>query len=316
MDIEFESRHMNKSVIHIGANKTGSTTLQRALFSRHSGLHYLGEDGAGYEVYGELLNSMIADDDLYYPADRCRDLFQQHLQQAAGKTFLYSSEDVMTSRIPRRCAERLKSLVPDARILLVIRNQLTAIPSFYVNHGAFLKPAPPSYYRRYVSFDDWMAFQMMFSKYGALASYYYDRLLTLYADMFGSENIHVLLFEEFLDDRKTFVERLCRVLELDDVGEAMTLIDGRHERPSITARLLAYNRFRTKFFWGVSFSGYIPFGKVIAGALQRFLDSGPRAKVELSLAWQRKISSLYAKDNLALAKLYKLPLEKYGYPMA
>ncbi len=305
---------MRKPVIHIGANKTASTTLQRALFSHHSGLHYMGEDGAGYEDYKEIVNSMVADDDLYYPAERCRDLFQRHYSQVSDQTFLYSNEDVMTSRIPVLCAKRLKSLIPDAKVLLVIRNQNTAIPSFYANHGAFLKPAPPRYFRRHVSFDDWLSFQAMFPKYGALASFFYNRLVSVYADLFGAENVHILLFEELLEDKKSFIEKLCRVLDID-VDEAIKLLGERHERQRITSRMLAYNRFRTWFFWGVPFLNYMPGGDRMADRFQRFIESGSSAKIEMTTIWREKLFELYAEDNSALVTTYDLPLGQYGYPV-
>ena len=105
---------MGHSVIHIGANKTASTTLQRALFKDNHQLQYLGEDGDGYADYASLVNSMVNDDDLFYPSSACVELFGHKAAHAGDKTFLYSNEDVMTSRIPLICAKRLKVLMPDA----------------------------------------------------------------------------------------------------------------------------------------------------------------------------------------------------------
>jgi hypothetical protein len=64
---------MGHSVIHIGANKTASTTLQRALFKDNHQLQYLGEDGDGYADYASLVNSLVSDDDLFYPSSACVD---------------------------------------------------------------------------------------------------------------------------------------------------------------------------------------------------------------------------------------------------
>ena len=306
---------MKKSVIHIGANKTASTTLQRSLFSHHSGLYYLGEDGADYKNYKEIVDSMVSDDDLHFPQNQCRDLFQRHTDSASGKTFIYSNEDMMTSRVPVLCAERLKAMLPDAQVLLVIRNQNTAIPSFYCNHGAFLKPAPPSYFRRHVSFDDWMSFQIMFPKYGALASFFYNRFASVYAGLFGAESLHILLFEEFVTNKDVFVEKLCRVLEIE-FDEARRLLGERHERRRITSRMLAYNRFRTRFFWGVPFFAHIPGGQRLTDRFQRFLESGASAKTELTGAWRERLFELYAEENSVLASTYGLPLQDYDYPLA
>ena len=305
---------MRRTIIHIGANKTASTTLQRALFRKHSGLHYVGEDAPGYESYAPIVNSMVSDDDLHFPFDACAKLFEKHRNEEMEKTLLYSNEDVMTSRIPAICARRLHTFLPDAEILLVVRNQYTAIPSFYANHGAFLKPAPPSYFNRYVSFEDWMKFQTMFIKYGALASFRYDKLLSVYAELFGEDRVHVLLFEEFVEDKQQFVRKLSQILNIDP-DEAIKLLSVGHERKRYTGRMLAYNRFRTSFLWGVPLSRYLPFGQAASKLLHKFLNGGMPAKVVVPDELKQQIHEIYCEDNTMLAKKYNLPLERYGYPM-
>jgi hypothetical protein len=305
---------MGHSVIHIGANKTASTTLQRALFRGNRQLQYLGEDGDGYADYAPLVNSLANDDDLFYQAAACAELFGRNAAQAGDKTFLYSNEDVMTSRIPLICAKRLQALMPDAEVVLVMRNQQTAVPSFYANHGAFLKPAPPSYFRRHVPVDDWIAFQTMFGKYGALASFRYDQFESIYSSLFGSR-VHILLFEEFVGDRRAFVEKLSKILRIN-AEAAMQALNSSHERRRFTGRMLAYNQFRTSFFWGTEFTRYLPFGAKLARMFDDYISEGASAKVSLSLSARRKIHDLYCEGNSRLAEKYDLPLARYGYPMA
>jgi len=305
---------MRHVVIHIGANKTASTTLQRALFRRHPGIHYMGEDAEGYDGYASIVNSMVNDDDLYFPMDECTALFRRHLAEEPDRTLVYSNEDVMTSRVPTVCARRLHSLLPGAEVLLVIRNQFSAIPSFYANHGAFLKPAPPSYFRRHVSFDDWMQYQLMFPKYGAIASFLYDKLLSVYATLFGEDHVHVLLFEEFVMDRPGFVRKLAGILRIDP-EETAQLLHASHERKRLTGRMLAYNRFRTRLLWGISLSRWLPFGNVAARMLEQFLSGGPAASVAMSDEIRQKVFAFYGEDNARLAARYGLPLTAYGYPV-
>jgi hypothetical protein len=305
---------MRHTVIHIGANKAASTTLQRGLFSKHSGLHYMGEDAVGYDGYAFIVNSMVNDDDLYFPIEECAELFRKHLSEETDKTFLYSNEDVMTSRVPTVCARRLHAFLPDAKILLVARNQYTAVPSFYANHGAFLKPAPPSYFRRHVSFEDWMRFQVMFIKYGALASFMFNRLLSVYSEIFGENRIHVLLFEEFVENKRLFMEKLSAILRIDS-DEADKLLQTSHERRRNTGRMLTYNKFRTSFLWGVPLSRYVPFGRSIVKVFSEFLGAGKPAKVALSDDMKQLISDLFSEDNALFMAKYNLPLAQYGYPI-
>lgn len=304
---------MGHSVIHIGANKTASTTLQRSLFRGNHQLQYLGEDGDGYAEYAPLVNSLVNDDDLFYPAAACAELFGRNAAQAGDRVFLYSNEDVMTSRIPLICAKRLQALMPDAEVVLVMRNQQTAVPSFYASHGTFLKPAPPSYFRRHVTLDDWIAFQTIFGKYGALASFRYDQFESIYSSLFGGR-VHILLFEEFVGDRRAFVERLSAILRID-AEAAMLALKSSHERRRFTCRMLAYNRFRTSFFWGTEFTKFLPFGSKLARIFDDFLNGGAPAKVRVSSSTRQNIHDLYCEGNSRLAEKYDLPLAHYGYPM-
>lgn len=305
---------MTKTVLHIGANKTASTTLQRLLFARHEKLHYLGEDGPGYIEYRDLVDSMVSDDDLYFPHAECTAFFATQHERALGKTLLYSNEDIMTSRVPLACARRLHEFLPGAEVLLVTRNQVTAVPSFYASHGAYLKPAPPGYFRRHVSFDDWMNYCIMFIKYSPLASYFYNRILKIYAELFGKESVHVLLYEEFVADKRNFMDRLSAILGIE-AGTALQMIDGGHERTRHTARMLSYNRFRSRFLWNVPLSHYIPGGARVRESMQRYLESGPPAEGFMSDEWRNRISALYAEDNAELARNFRVPLASYGYPM-
>lgn len=304
---------MTRQVVHIGANKAASTTLQRAMFSRHSGLNYVGEDGEGYPEYRDVVNSMIYDDDLHFQADKCDELFTSKLSGDTQKTFLYSSEDVMTSSVPMLCAGRLKKYLPHASVLLIVRNQYTAIPSFYINHGAFLKPAPPSHFHRHVEFEDWMKFQMMFIKYGALASFFYSKFVSAYAEFFGSENIHILLYEEFVQDQKSFVDKLCKILDID-AAEAFTLLKGKHERQSITKRQRSFNRITRGVLGNLKIGG-LSTNEDGSSFLQNILKKGPKAKMVIPEFWREKIFDLYAGENKAIADKYRLPLEEYGYPI-
>jgi len=305
---------LKKIVVHIGANKTASTTLQRCLFSQHDGLDYLGHDGQGFERYGDLVTSLTNDDDLYFPRERCVDLFENYRNKNSRKTLLYSDEDIMTSHFPTVCARRLYEFFPEAEILIVVRNQMTAIPSYYANHGVHLRPAPPSHFRRYVSLDDWMNYCQMFISRSPLAGFFYNRILCLYAELFGKDRIHVLFFEEFVKDKRSFVDKLCQIINIDSES-AMNLLAEAHERKRRSGREIEYLKFRNKFFWGVPVLKWAPGGDWLAKRIQSFLESGSPAKVQLTDHWKEKITEMYSEDNKKFAQNFSLDLKKYNYPM-
>jgi hypothetical protein len=306
---------MPQAFIHIGANKTGSTTLQRWLFAKSTDLVYLGEDCAGYENYRDTLNSLVSDDDLHFVYEEAREIFRGFMVSRGEKTFLYSNEDIMTSRVPTQCAQRLHEFLPDAEILVIVRNQLTAIPSFYANHGAYLKMVPRRYWRRYVSFDEWMDYCTEFIKYSPLDSYFYYRILNLYASLFGKQRIHILLYEDFVNDKEGFIHDLCGILRIQE-PEALRLLRGKRERRRNTKREFRYHRFRSWFLRGKSFSYHLPFGAAFTRVWYDFLERGAPADGFMSDYWRNKIIELYKEDNTKFAKEYHLRLKEYAYPVA
>jgi sulfotransferase family protein len=301
------------AVIHIGANKTGSTTLQRKLFPRAPGLLYLGEDCDRYQEHRETLDSLVWDDDLYYRRDAAVRLFEAYRREAGDRTFVYSNEDIMRSRVPAQCARRLKTLLPDAHVLLVVRNQLSAVQSWYASHGAYLRNVPRRYWRRYVSFDEWMDYCTMFPAYSPLAGFMYHEIAGLYAGLFGRDRVHILLYEDFVERPDRFIAQLCSVLRLDP-QVAAALIAGARERPRNTRRRLRYHRFRSSFLWTVSLRSLIPGASTLARAWNAFLAAGPPVDDVLTPYWRDRIIALYADDNGRLARDFALPLASLGYP--
>ena len=305
---------MPNVIIHLGANKTGSTTLQRYLFAKTPDLAYLGEDCLNYDEHRDILNSLVSDDDIHFNITATKLLFEHALGTTPGKTAIYSNEDIMASRVPTLCAQRLHKLLPDAKILVIIRNQLTAIPSWYVNHGAYLKLVPRRYWKRYVSFNDWMAYCTEFIKYSPLDSFFFHRILKLYASLFGIERINILLYEDFVSDSQRFIRRLSDILNIDP-HEAMERLSGKRERKRNSMRMHKYHKFRSGFFYNKSISQYLPFGKTAKQMLITYLENGKPASDFMSDYWRSALHDLYEEDNKNLAAEFKLPLKEYGYPM-
>ncbi|MBL8022464.1 MAG: sulfotransferase domain-containing protein [Leptospirales bacterium] len=300
-------------ILHIGANKTASTTLQRQYFCKSDALEYLGEDCFDYLEHRDALNSLVADDDIHFDSTRIKEIFSRFLARRPDRTHLFSNEDIMTGRLPTVCADRLKGLLGEATVLLVIRNQVSALESWYANHGAYLKQVPRRYWRRYVAFEDWASYCFDFMNYSVLDSYFYHRFISLYADRFGKENVRILMFEDLIRDPKKFIGELCSVLKTDP-EEATRLLAGKKDRRRNTHREYLYHKFRGRFFPSIHFSS-IPGGKLLARGLTSFLSKGRPAGGYMTQSWKEKFADLYREDNRKLAKEYNLPLGEAGYPI-
>lgn len=301
------------SIIHIGANKTASTTLQRAVFSQCKDINYLGEDCLNYQELQPILDSLVNEDDLYYNKRETERVFNKCLVEGEGKTFIYSNEDIMTSMIPSQCAVRLKELVPNAKIMVVLRNQLTAIPSWYLNHGAFLRNVPQSYWKRFVSFDDWMNYCSMFFNKSPLVGFQYNELISLYEKHFGKNNIEIFLFEDFVKDRKNFILKLSWLTGIS-YETINSLLRNSHERRGITRRKFLAHQLKHKFCFSKIDSRFrLP--QFIQNRFEQYLSGGEKIVYQMDPKWVNKIYDMYAEGNNRLNLRYGLTLDQYQYPL-
>lgn len=299
-----------RTIIHVGAPKTASTSLQRRLFQKHERIVYFGEDGDGLRDEREthLLDSMIFDDDAYYDEAACREIVEAQKMRAKGRTLIYSNADIMASRLVRVCAIRLRRLFPDASVLFVLRNQTTAIESYYLNHGAFLKPAPKPYFRKYVGFDDWMQFSKDFPRLSAIGCFEYDTHLKEYTARFGRDKVLVVLYEELMGDRPAFAEKLARLLKIDAAEVERALSSGR-ERPRITGKQMHYHRFRSK----LASLGLAPSAYAFDRSVMDRFGNGGSANLKIDDKWREWIRNHFAPGNRWVAETFDLPLDRYGY---
>lgn len=304
-----------RKVIHIGGNKTASTTLQRGLFAADRRIRYLGEDCEGYAELRPLLESLVQDDDSFFDAPATAAMFAQRFGGEGGSACVYSNEDIMTSRLASLCAQRLKKLMPEATVVMVMRNQLTAWPSWYANHGAFLTWVPRRYWRRPVTLEEWLDFCFAFPKRTPVEALNYFRFFRMFADLFGADRVKVLFYEELLEDPARYYAHWDDLLGLP-VGEAFKALHGKTERRRNSARRLAYDHWKAKT------ATVVPGLAVAEGALMkalpalaRWIDGGAPARIELPDVWKTRIRDYYASTNAQLADLVGPDMARYGYPL-
>ncbi len=291
---------MNR-VIHIGANKTASTLIQRRLFAKHHALAYIGEDCAGYSGIRPQLEDLIQKDESYYDEPGMRALVDQAACEAGRTTLVFSSEDILTARHPSVCAARLGRLMPGATVVLVLRNQLTTWPSWYINHGAYLKGVPKRYWRRHVSFEEWLEYCFAFPDQTPVEAMNYWRHWQIFSKVFKPENMKVLLYEDLIRDPARYFAQWGGILGIP-AEDIASCLEGKRERPRLTHRRHLFDK------WSES----VPPLKLLSGS---WLDKGPAARVEIPPGWAARIREFYAPGNRAIAEAAGLCLSPYGYPV-
>ena len=305
-----------RPVVHIGHSKTGTTWFQKSFYPAVTSHRFIDSK--------VLREALLEPNGLAFDAEHARDLI---LGAAAGMPPLLSDERLSGSNVggglhgmvAPEMARRIKAILPDARIVIGIRAQpdmLAASYSQYVKGGGtygvkrFLFPDsyffPGSPYRTQAPRFD-------------LAHFDYQRLIRLYFDLFGKENVHVLLFEQFRAGPLDCATSLARKLGLafDETG-----ISEKVRNPGLNANSLrvmrAYNLFTARKMRDKTYIVHVP-GLFEArkklhrllGKLFRRKSSSERLLGEATVCW---ISARFASSNRELGEMLNIDLGAFGYP--
>lgn len=202
-------------LIHVGLRKAGGTWLRKNLF---------GPSGTGFwspgdvvaipgkkrvraharQLYMDDLGRLVPDEEfdpvalreqlgpIVVPAGRCAVLSTGRL---AGHPL---SNGIDRSQL----CNRIKQVYPNARILIVFREQRSMILSNYMEH---LHGGGADTLQHYLD-GKWDA------SCPALTPHYfkYDRLIRLYHSVFGPENVLALPIEVISSTPQEFIKRICR----------------------------------------------------------------------------------------------------------
>jgi len=302
---------MRPPLIHIGYPKTGSTWLQKYVTSAEA----LGFR-PGVER-GTVRRLIIEPNELWYdreaPAEALRARFEDC--EGDGLVPVITHERLAGNPISggydaAAIARRLHGLLPEGRVLMVVREQRSHLHSIYNEYVAgggvadldhFLSPPEgaqiPLFDLRYLEFD---------------------RLIRLYQALFGTGQVLVLPYELLREDAVAFCNRILQFVGLDPLIALEAPPARRSVGPYGVAlrrrlnRVLQKNRLNPAGIahlenlgrWVRVVDRYVP------PPLQR------RAKGRLRARIEERLGRRFAKSNSRTAVLSGLDLGAYGYPVA
>jgi len=184
------SRHA-PLLIHPGYHKTGTTWYQRKLFLPEFGYRQLLD-------HDEVFAALIRPHGLTFEAAPARELIDSRRSPADSGMIDVISSEILSgtpyygARESDMYARRLKEVAPEARILITIREQmrmLAAIYMQYISRALTIKPAE-------FFANDPIAGYFAF----APEHFEYHRLVKLYQDLYGAENVLVVTQEALAKD--------------------------------------------------------------------------------------------------------------------
>jgi hypothetical protein len=293
----------NNTFIHVGIVKAASTTLQMSVFNRHEEIKYVGTPFSDrQDLRAFFLRMAMGDETSNWQSDlnMYREKYVLPFQGQAKPLVMSYDQLCRLDRANRKVvAERLKLLVGNAKIIIVLRDQLDWLVSHFIfEQGNAVK----------VGFDDFMTHRWQNSLSGYRHFLNYQNFVQSYADVFGKENIGIFPFEELTRDTAMFSKRLFDFIGVDsEIGYRLLTENVRKARPS----QLQYIRAR----WGLVPD--IALGKLIPKPIHKMINRvvGERAQINISDDWRQEVEAYYAPTNRQLADNYGLDLAKFGYPV-
>jgi hypothetical protein len=231
-------------LVHIGYHKSGSGWLRRLFFSNPaSGFGWVGKRTRSHPV-----RRLVAARPFEFDGAAFREEFVPLLRAIENEGLFpvvsferFSGNPFSGGYDSKEIANRLAEVFPDARILVVIREQRSMIVSTYKQYvregGAlparhFIKP-PTSKSMRVPWFD--------------LKHFEYHHLLSYYRQLFGSDRVLALTFEQFAADPVAFVQEIAQFAGRPLPADALRSLQfEQRSNPSPSAPAIEVRRWLNK----------------------------------------------------------------------
>jgi len=304
-----------KIIIHPGYCKTATTSLQKFLLVNHSQIISLGKPWN--EKNSNFSRELKKHEGLYFNNKKTTSILNNLLNVGnKHKTVAVLSDETIhkdTAKVGW-FAGRIKDLFPEAEILLTIRNQPSIIESYYMDSGRILKLQPKPFDNRFITFDAWLEWSWINWENSFLGLIDYQKSIEMYQNKFGIDKVHILLYEELLNDSEEYIKKLSAILGIDS-DEAMGCLLGKNSNSQASHRSIKYAKLRESFFPN-NLVDLIPFSNGLQKFVQQYISLGPNGKKQkIPNEWLNKINESYKNGNNVLVDKYNLPLKKYDYPL-
>jgi len=310
-------------LVHVGYHRTGTSWLQKNLFANAgAGFGWVGKKQPDHPVR-QVISLPWSEFDagaLRARFDALTDPIRAERRVPVVSFERLSGHAASGGYDSAQIAERLRAVFPEARVLIVMREQRSAILSnyrMYVKAGGtatlrdFVLPATTPN-RRFPTFD--------------FRFFEYHRLLERYRQLFGPSSVLGLLYEQFVAEPRAYVAAIASFAgrpAADGLLHSLPYDQSQHGSPD-TAELRALrvlNHFiRSELNPTPALDLRRPHAlrKLARGAAATLLTP-ERAARRLESSLRRELEELvgdrYAESNRRTAELTQIEVGRYGWPV-
>jgi sulfotransferase family protein len=310
-------------LVHIGYHRTGSSWLQKYVFAKpQTGFRWTGKRNDDDPVR-RLITLRWSEFDPVKLRRRFDYRFEQIRERGLIPVVSFerlSGHACSGGFDSGEIASRLHQVLPEGRILIVVREQQSAILSTYKRYvraggtGSLMQfVCPPTTSNLRVPLFDFRHFE-------------YHHLIRRYQKLFGEEAVLVLTFEQFQQDPRTFVARIGQFMGRPLPEEVLDRLPYDHDEqpglsPSEHVMLRRLNQFIRSEVNPVPLVDLelhqamkrlvrpkdAAVGRLVPSALAERSDASLRREVV------QVVSDRYAASNRRTAELTGLELARFGY---
>lgn len=303
--------------------RTGTTFLQRKVFPNIKNFNAY---SLPYTHYNAAFHKMIYMDDSLYNKDE----FIKEIGKLKGDNIILSNENFIGQSLffhhsnRSRIANRLHQAMPNATIILYLRNQLDILKSLYLITVSWKESKSLDEFvwskRKNYTLEDYEAVKLYgesdayystFETHEHLDGYIYNKLIKLYKDLFP--NVKIVLYEDFIT-HPLKVQKQLETIFGESFNETVSSSFSNKEviNQGVNKRQAAWLSKINKWHDVVEDSN---FNSRALNKLKRWVKNNLNSDKELEFSpdIKEELIKFYQPYNQQLAKAYpELELEKYA----
>ena len=293
----------NKTILHIGYPKTGTTWFQKNYFPFVKNAVF---------ISNRKIKTLLGSNNNRFPEELVIKKVSELKQK--GRLIISAESLVGKPQIMQQSATYYKNVFGSATIIIFIRNQVQKYASIY---SEYIKAGGVKKLENFLINTE--------GELHAGEKHCYDKTLAIYQSVFGKDNVKVYLYEDFADDIKGFVNDFTIENNIDIDLKSLKY---KRVNKSLSPNLMNIKRLTNKFTkkktgWrnldpsGKAYIFHIPYWYEFTYVVFKLLSKLNNQSKEILTSEQNDfLAAYFKKSNQRLIDEFGITdIKKYGYPL-